>query len=215
MLHYLPGCDVRKNHPEAIKKLTIYMKNQGAQEEVCCRSKEKLLNKDDVMVNNCTLCDIILREMYPDNKIISTYEYVLNDPNFPWIDHHGQEITIQDCLRTKDNKAMLDAIRECLKKMNFKIIELDENYEKTNFDGVWIYNKPMQICLDLAPKAINKIMDNYYEELDEYQQTKRMEQHIQQYPSDLVLTYCNGCERGLKRGGISPVHLVELISEGL
>ena len=30
MLHYLPGCDVRKNHPQAIEKLTTYMKNQGA-----------------------------------------------------------------------------------------------------------------------------------------------------------------------------------------
>lgn len=26
MLHYLPGCDVRKNHPQAIEKLTNYRK---------------------------------------------------------------------------------------------------------------------------------------------------------------------------------------------
>lgn len=25
MLHYLPGCDVRKNHEQAIQKITKYM----------------------------------------------------------------------------------------------------------------------------------------------------------------------------------------------
>ena len=39
MLHYLPGCDVRKNHEQAIQKITKYMQEQGAIIDKCCRSK--------------------------------------------------------------------------------------------------------------------------------------------------------------------------------
>lgn len=215
MLHYLPGCDVLKNHPQAINKLTDYMIKQGAKVDACCRTSDKILEDGDIMINNCTLCDLILNETHPNNQIMSIYEYVLSDPSFPFVDHEKEKITIQDCLRTKNNKDMLDAIRTCLKKMNFDIIELEENYEKTNFDGIWIYNKPMDICLSLAPNSTHKIMGKYYEEIDEDEKTYRMQQHVKQYVTDLVLTYCNGCERGMKRGGISPVHLVELLSEGL
>ena len=54
MLHYLPGCDVRKKHPQAIEKLTNYMKNQGALIDTCCRNKEDFLKENDVLVQNCT-----------------------------------------------------------------------------------------------------------------------------------------------------------------
>lgn len=43
-------------------------------------------------------CDIILNEVYSHNKIISIYEYILDDLDFHWVNHHGQSITIQDCL---------------------------------------------------------------------------------------------------------------------
>lgn len=215
MLHYLPGCDVRKNHPEAIKKLTNYMKEQGAKIEACCRTKEQLSAKEDTIINNCTMCDFILRETHPETTVMSLYEYVLKDNHFPWIDHHGQKITVQDCLRTKDNKNMLDAIRTCLEKMNFEVVELAENFEKARFDGLWIYNPPMDICLDLAPITMKKFTDTYFEIIDKDEQEKRMQSSVQQYQTDKVLTYCNGCERGMKFGGITPIHLVELLSEGL
>jgi hypothetical protein len=30
-----------------------------------------------------------------------------------------------------------------------------------------------------------------------------------------VIVYCNGCEKGIKAGGGKPVHIVELLAEGL
>lgn len=63
-----------------------------------------------------------------------------------------------------------------LEKMNFNIIELEENYEKTRFDGIWIYSKPMFICMDLAPTAMNKNIKNYYEDVDEKEQLQRIKE---------------------------------------
>ena len=59
MLHYLPGCDVQKDHPTAIKKIKDYMIKKGAIIDKCCRTKMKLLQEGDVMVQNCTLCDLL------------------------------------------------------------------------------------------------------------------------------------------------------------
>ena len=45
-------------------------------------------------------------------------------------------------------------------------------------------------------------------------QEQKMKEWVKHYTSD-VLVYCNGCERGLKIGGIQPIHIVELLAENL
>jgi len=215
MLHYLPGCDVEKNHSKEIKKLTDYMIEKGAYIDKCCRMTKKLLKEGDTIVQNCTLCDLLLKETHPENECISIYEYVLEDESFPWADHSGESIIVQDCLRTKDNLALQQAVRECLKKMNYTIIEMPENYDKTRFDGIWIYGMPMQNCIDTAPKAMQHIVDNYVEILPKDEKEERMKEWVKQYPIDNILVYCNGCERGIKLGGKNPKHLVELLAQGL
>ena len=110
---------------------------------------------------------------------------------------------------------MQDAIRLCLQKVNYNIIELEDNYQKTQFDGVWINSMPMQNCIDTAPKAMQYIIDNYVEILDDIEKEKRMKEYVKHYEIDNVLVCCNGCERGLKMGGLLPIHLVELIAQGL
>jgi len=44
MLHYLPGCDVYKNHPQAVLKMKEYMESKEAVIDKCCRIKEEFLN---------------------------------------------------------------------------------------------------------------------------------------------------------------------------
>ena len=215
MLHYLPGCDVRNNHPLAIEKLTNYMLNQGAKIDVCCRVTEKFLNDGDVIVQNCTLCELLVKESHPDNECLSIYEYVLRDSTFPFKDHTGEVITVQDCVRTKDNRHLQDAVRACLRRMNYTIVEMDSAYEKTRYCGMWIFGRPMQNCFDVAPKAMNYLVDHYVEILSEEEKIRRMQEWVKQFGSEQVLVYCNGCEKGMKAGGITPIHLVELLAEGL
>lgn len=215
MLHYLPGCDVRKNHPEAIDKLQHYMENQGIIIDRCCRVKDKFLKATDTIIHNCTLCQLILNETYPDNECLSLYEFILEDPDFPWINHQEDRITIQDCWRTRNNLALQLAVRECLKRMNYTIIEMEENYSKTTYCGVWLNNPMANDCVELAPKTFSKITKNDLNLLSLEDQNKRMKQWVQQYTTKQILVYCNGCEKGIKLGDKHPTHLIELLAEGL
>ena len=164
MRHYMPGCDVAKNHPREIKAIQNYMvEKKQAVIDRCCRVSNKLLETGDIIINNCTLCELMLRETHPNNQIISLYEYVLSDPEFPWADFEGLCLTVQDCWRTRNNRQMQDAIRECLVRMHVQIIETEENYEKTKFDGMWLFGNPRQDCVDTAPVICKDIMENYVE----------------------------------------------------
>lgn len=215
MLYYLPGCDVNKNHPIAGKKIQHYMKEKEAQFVRCCRDKKLSLKQDDEVIINCTLCDLVLRETHPYTKRISLYEYVLMDNEFPWVDHHGEAIVIQDCWRTREDFLLQRAVRECLKKMNFKIIEMSENHEKTKYCGVWLYNEPAKDCIDIAPKTMNKIIENDMTLLSPQEQELRMKRWCEQYPINQIAVYCNGCESGIKLGGKTVIHMIELLAEGL
>lgn len=215
MIHYLPGCDVRKNHPQAIRKIEKYMKEKGAVIDKCCRTKEKLLEKEDIMISNCMMCSLVIKETHPENKNISLYKYILNDDNFPWVDHHGMKIVVQDCWRTRKNKMMQEAIRECLKRMNITVIEMKLNREKTDFDGVWRNNAIDPVLLEVAPCTFESINTNDIDLLSFQEQEQKMKEWVKVYDSQEVMIYCNGCEKGLKMGGIQPVHLIELIAEGL
>ena len=198
MLHYLPGCDVRKNHEQAIQKITKYMQEQGAIIDKCCRSKDDFLKEGDILVQNCTLCQLLIKEKYPDVKCMSLYEYILQDKHFPWSNHQGEIISIQDCLQ----------------KMNYTIIELEDAFEKTTFDGVWIYNEPLDICKEIAPQTMQRLKEHYIELLPQNIQEKKMKEWVKHYKNN-ILVYCNGCEKGHKIGGIEPIHLVELLAENL
>ena len=214
MLHYLLGCDVRKNHEQAIQKITKYMQEQGAIIDKCCRSKDDFLKEGDILVQNCTLCQLLIKEKYPDVKCMSLYEYILQDKHFPWSNHQGEIISIQDCLRTKDHRVFQESIRKCLQKMNYTIIELEDAFEKTTFDGVWIYNEPLDICKEIAPQTMQRLKEHYIELLPQNIQEKKMKEWVKHYKNN-ILVYCNGCEKGLKIGGIEPIHLVELLAENL
>ena len=161
MLHYLPGCDVFKNHSTASKKIQQYMKDSGAIIDQCCRVKKHFLTETDIIVTNCTLCQLILQETHPETKHLSLYEFVLKDIHFPWINHQGSTIIVQDCWRTRNDLNLQIAVRECLKKMNFEIIEMSENYNKTKYCGVWLNNQPVRECIELAPHTFHDIVENH------------------------------------------------------
>ena len=96
----------------------------------------------------------------------------------------------------------------------FNEMTLEDAYEKTNFDGIWIYNEPAAICKEIAPKTMQRLKENYFQPLPAKVQEEKMKEWVKRYTSD-VLVYCNGCERGLKIGGIQPIHIVELLAENL
>ena len=58
-----------------------------------------------------------------------------DDETFPYPNHHGEAVTVQDCWRSKENAAEQEAVRKLLRRMNFEVVELEENRERTKFCG--------------------------------------------------------------------------------
>lgn len=210
MIYYLPGCDVKKNHEQAIVALTEYLKNQSIETISCCRDDLSFIQKGDTIIHNCTLCQILLEARVKDVKIISVYEYLLNDSHFQW-PHFNKTYVLQHCLRMKDHIAFINAIKVCLNKMNIQYIELEKDYSRLDFCGVWLNNPADPICEKLAPESFAKF--NWQRTiLNKNEQIQKMNDYVKQYPLDDVIVYCNGCEKGLKLTHVQPVHIIELIT---
>ena len=122
---------------------------------------------------------------------------------------------IQDCWRARNKPAMQKAVRECMKRMNIVPVELEENFEKTRFDGVWLYNPVVQKNLDIAPEYFTHIRDNDVELLPPEEQKARMVEWAKQYGDRRAVTYCTACLKGTLMGGAKGVHLMQLITKTL
>ncbi|MBQ2655120.1 MAG: hypothetical protein IJF95_00640 [Erysipelotrichaceae bacterium] len=215
MYHYLPSCKVKQIHPETSLKIQNYLRSKEVEICGCCRISQDLFHSGDTVVTNCTSCAIITDERSPQCKEMSLYEYLLEDASFPWPDHHGERITVQDCYRTIHKPEVQKAVRECLKKMNMIPVEIEENYEKTRFDGPFRYQEIQAGNLRLAPEYFNKMAKEYIEVLAEEDQIKRMEAWAKQYTTDRVVVYCNSCLKGVQMGKANGVHIIDLLADNL
>ncbi len=181
----------------------------------CCRVSQDLFHQGDRVLTNCTSCAIITDEVSPQAEELSIYEYLLEDEDFVWPDYHGEKITVQDCYRSTHKPEMQKAIRECLKKMNMVPVEIEENYEKTKFDGIFRYQKISDSNLSLAPKYFGRLKDEYIEILPEDRQKEEMEKWVRQYKTGRVVVYCNSCLKGVLLGGANGIHILDLIARDL
>jgi hypothetical protein len=213
MKYYLPGCDVRRNHPEASAKMVKFIKSKGIEIAQCCRKDLSFLKEGDSIIENCTLCELMLKERVPSIPFQSLYEYLLTT-DFEWPDHHGEEMVIQDCFRVRDNPALHNAVREALKRMNVQIIEAENNREKSEYCGVWLNNPPAADCVELAPDTFTEL-EKYRNILTEQEQEEKMTEHVKQYHGKPAAVYCNGCEKGIKLGKGNPIHIIELVTRDL
>jgi hypothetical protein len=213
MKYYIPGCDVRRRHPEEVRKMEAWMNAHGIETAACCRKDLSFLRDGDMLIENCTLCELMLKERVPHITFISLYEY-LDTADFAWPDFHGCRIVLQDCRRVQNRKALHEAVRSIMRKMNIRIIETEENREKSLYCGVWYNNPPAEDCVRLAPLTFEKL-EAERELLSAEEQKAKMEAWVKRYGNEKAAVYCNGCEKGLLLGGIKPLHMIELITKDL
>ncbi len=214
--YYLPSCKFKAAHKETSEKIQAYLRKKEDHEIAgCCRVSQHLFKEGDVVLNNCTSCAIITDEQSPQAKEISIYEYLLEDEDFIWPDYHGEEITVQDCYRSRHKPRMQKAIRECLKRMNMIPVEIEENFEKTEFDGIYKYSDISASNLKLAPVYYSKMQEEYIQILPEEEVKKEMEKWVSQYKTKRVTVYCNSCLKGVLLGGADGIHILDLIARNL
>lgn len=213
MIWYLPGCTTTALHPEAAAKLKAYVMRDGMPEAPCCKDEDvSVLRDGDTVITCCTNCDLMLAERLPKVRIISLYEYLLGVPDFPWPDLGGSRMTLQDCWRERHNTAIQDAVRACLKKMNVSVIELPDDRERSTYCGVWLNTPITPANLKYAPKTFGEIRDKYLVLLSDVEKREKMQAYAENWPTQEVVIYCNGCERGVRLTDKTPRHMVELLA---
>ena len=216
MFVYLPSCKFTAANPEASGKLKAYFaEKDGFRVAGCCKPEQKKLQPGDTVLALCQSCEAITRENNPEARVVSLWEYALTDPDFPWPDLNGERITVQDCWRARSNAPLLDAVRACLRRMNAVPVEIAENRENTEFDGVWRFQAFTPAQMASAPKFFGEVAEKYATPLPPEEQQRRMREWVKQYETDRVVTYCNACLRGVKMGGANGVHLGALLASGL
>jgi hypothetical protein len=211
MDYAIVGCDYAARHPEVGARIRAYYE---VREDICllpcCRKDLSVLQPGDTVTVGCTLCDLMLAERVPFVKLHSIYRLLLEDEGFAWPDHSGREVTLQDCWRVRHDTLLQDDVRSCLARMNVRWHELPEHREGTTFCGTWLNNPPAPDCVELAPRTFARL-EGMRELLSPDEQEARMRSWCEQYPTDEVTVYCNGCERGVALGGRRPVQVLELL----
>ena len=102
---------------------------------------------------------------------------------------------------------------EILRRMNFKIVELEENFERTKFCGYSLYQPQPARNPKLAPKRFLVNARGLFQEHTQAEKEKLMRDYCAQIKTAKVAAYCHYCVRGLKLGGKNTFHLAELLFE--
>ncbi|MBQ7723306.1 MAG: hypothetical protein IJT57_03185, partial [Selenomonadaceae bacterium] len=166
------------------------------------------------LISICHNCSAIYEESRPEIQRESIWELILADKSFKYPNFGGEKVTIQDCWRSKENYTEQEAVREILRRMNFEIVELEENHERTKFCGYSLYQPQPPRNPKLAPKRFLHGAQGLFQEHTPEQKNLLMEEHCAQITTEKVVAYCHYCVRGLKLGGAKAFHLAELLFEG-
>ena len=167
--------------------------------------------RGSTMVSLCHNCSAIFEERHPEINRLSLWELILSDEQFQYPNLGGEEITVQDCWRSKENRAEQDAVREILRRMNVSIVELDENFDRTKFCGYSLYQPQPKRNAKLAPKRFVEGAKGLFEPHSDEEKRRLMTEYCRQIKTARVICYCHYCLRGLKLGGADGLHLAELL----
>jgi len=216
MVYYLQSCNFTAASPETSKKIRSYMeKKADVKVPGCCRFSQKLFQEGDTVLTICLTCSAITREVSPHVTEMSFWEYVLSDSDFPWPDYQGEKMTIQDCWRARRKHSLMEAVRECMKRMNIQPVEIKENFGNTQFDGVWRFNPVQKRNMDIAPAYFTEVEEHGLDLIPQEEQIARMQEWVGQYKTDRAVAYCNACLKGMQMGGANGIHLMELMTANL
>ena len=214
MIVYLPSCKFTAMHPETSSRFVRWLEGRDVHIHGCCKSGVSRFGAGDTVLCVCLSCLMTAEENAPDARSISVYEYLLEQPDFPWPDLHGEHITVQDCFRARSRPALREAARECLRRCRAEVAELPDRGETCEFDGVFLMNPIPTPTRNAAPKAFDEL-SRHVRLLAPEEQTRLMREHAAQISTKRVVAVCNGCESGLKRGGANATQLLDLIASRL
>ncbi len=209
---YIPSCKFTAYAPETSKIIQKYLVENYEMEIMgCCREYHKKFTDDDLVVYICNTCGAFARESSRARKVISIWELLENDENFPYPDYDQREMAVQDCWRGYDNEPQQQAARRILQKMNITVEELAENFAKTKFCGTTLYEPLPKQNGELAPERFIKNAEGLFQPHTKEEQNQLMKEHCKQIKSEEVVCYCVACVKGINLGGKKGIHLLDLM----
>lgn len=209
---FLPSCKVKARYKYQSDKLKAYLEGtEHVQTVGCCKVFCSKITSADPVIVICNNCAAIMEESSVAPEISFVWEIIDRDPDFPFPNYHGEEMTIQDCWRAYEKKNVQDDIRSLLRKMNIKVLELEENYEKTRFCGADLLEPCTQIEKKFAPERYAVRGADMYHPMSKKDADLWLKEYCRQIKSEKVVCYCTACLDGIERGGKQAVHLLELL----
>lgn len=235
--YYIAACVFTIKYPKLSATIQKYVQNRFNIPIVrCCFPKYKLKEFEDKMpldyqdtwhnlpdsgdfttgdtvYSLCHNCSAIIEESKPTVNILSLWELILSDESFIFPNYGHKVMTIQDCWRSKGHNKEQIAVRELLKKMNIDIIELDDNFDKTDFCGVSLYRPSPERNLKMAPKRFVENAEGKFKDCTKEEQKEIMEDYCKRFRTKQVVAYCHYCIEGLEIGGMDAIHIASLLFE--
>lgn len=232
---YIASCVFTEEYPQLSKKIQNYIVEKFNLPVIrCCVANYKVAEFENrmpenyredwrkiehyrkfsagsTMVSLCHNCAAIFEERHSEILRQSLWELILEDENFNYPSFDGEKITVQDCWRQKENRIEQNAVREILRRMNFQIVELEENYDKTKFCGYSLYQPQPPRNPKLAPKRFLHGAQGLFQEHSQQEKEILMREYCAKIPTEKVVAYCHYCVRGLKLGGKTAFHLAQLL----
>ncbi len=213
--YYYPSCKFTAFSPKTSKLISEYLEKRfNMTIQGCCRPTHKTMSSDDTAVCVCNTCAAICSEDSHAN-VLSLWEVLQNDTEFPFPDYRNEKMTIQDCWRCYDRRSEQDAVRNILHKMNVSIVELEENFEKTTFCGMSTHQSLVPENGMFAPKRFIENAQGMFIPKTEEEQIQLMKEHCNKIKTEKVICYCVPCTKGIRAGGRQGIHLLDLLFQNV
>ena len=208
---FFPSCKAQASYPQASTQLHAYIKARYAIDPIgCCRVHHSKLGVDDTGLVVCNNCAAIIEESAL-GKHTFVWSIIDQDPDFDFPDYKGEAITVQDCWIAVEKRDLQDTVRSLLKKMNFVVVEQEENYERTRFCGVNLLAPCTKSNAKLAPKRYVQNGAHMFTPCSKEEQVQRFQKHCQKITTERVACYCKFCTEAINMGGKQGRHLIELL----
>jgi len=209
---FFPSCKAKAAYPAASARLQDYLTRRwGVTTAGCCRVDRTTLTGEDSAVVVCNNCAAILEESSQAGAISFVWELIDRDPDFPFPDYGGEEITVQDCWLSVERRSVQDTVRSLLRKMHLQPVEQADNYERTRFCGVNLLSPCNPSNAKLAPRRYEGGRSPMFRPMSPAEQESFFRRHCADITTRRVACYCKFCTEGIRTGGKAGVHLLELL----
>ena len=214
MIYYLQSCSYTAYNERRNEKIRDYLASKGVFICGCCHYQGSLFKEGDTVLYICDSCVAVTEEVSPMVKTESLYSWLLKQDDFPWPDFGGKVMSVQDSWGFNIRPELQHSVRECMKKMNIVPVEIENNFEKNDFDGAGRYKMPSNRKMKIAPvffgRKGEKILPMPREGFEE-----TMKKFADRHTTDDVMTYSIGGKNGMITGGKNAFHILDLIVENL